>query len=105
MTMSSIRVVGRLPAIRVQCAPLSVDVKRARSVPAKRTFALPGYSAMLRTDASDARPVVTDFHVLPKSVVRAMYGAKSPARCESNATYAVPRDAPDDTMRATYEPS
>jgi len=90
--------------MRDQCAPLSVVTKRNRSVPAKTTFALPGYSAMLRTDASGASPFVTAFHVLPKSVVRAMYGAKSPERCESNAAYAVPRDAPDETIRATYDP-
>src|SRR5262245_52823371 len=33
-----------------------------------------------------------------------MYGAKSPDRCRSNETYAVPRLADDGTTRPTYEP-
>src|SRR5215467_8419032 len=44
------------------------------------------------------------FQVLPKSAVRAMYGVKSPERCESNETYAVPRDAALATTRPTYVP-
>src|SRR5437870_1632369 len=59
---------------------------------------------MLRTEPSPGSPIVAAFHVLPKSVVRAMYGAKLPERCASNATYAVPRDAPDATTRLTYVP-
>src|SRR5690242_11616983 len=76
--MSAYSVVGRLPVRRLQCAPLSSVTKRKRSVPANSTFGLPGYSAMLRTEASGGSPALTDFHVLPKSVVRRMYGAKSP---------------------------
>src|SRR5437868_5453212 len=57
---------------------------------------------MLRTDASFGRPFTIGFHVLPKSVVRRMYGAKSPERWRSNDTYAVPRVAPDATTRPTY---
>ena len=48
---------------------------------------------------------MTAVHVLPKSVVRKMYGAKSPSRCASNETYAVPRDAADATMSPTNVPS
>src|SRR6266852_5268174 len=104
--MSSYRVVGRFAASRVQCAPLSCDTKSARSVPAKRTSGLPGYSARPRIDASSVgRPLVTAVHVLPKSVVRNTYGAKSPSRCASNETYAVPRDAADATMSPTNVPS
>src|SRR4051812_866533 len=33
-----------------------------------------------------------------------MYGAKSPERCRSNDTYAVPRATPDATTRPTYDP-
>src|SRR5436305_1196877 len=91
--------------MRLQRAPQSVLTYSARSVPANTTLGFPGYSWMLRTDASGFNPVVTAFHVLPKSVVRAMYGAKSPTRCWSNATYAVPRDAPEATIRATKLPS
>src|SRR5512138_3620470 len=77
---------------------------RCRSVPAKSTDGLPGYSWMLRTDSSDASPLCAAVHVLPKSVVRTMYGAKSPVRCASNATIADPLDADEATMRATYVP-
>src|SRR5678815_1392044 len=59
---------------------------------------------MLRTGASHGRPSVTSRQVLPKSVVRAKCGAKSPARCASKATNAVPRDAALATMRPTYVP-
>src|SRR5215471_14123813 len=59
---------------------------------------------MLRTDASPGSPSVIRFQVLPKSVVRATYGVKSPERCESNETYAVPRDAALATTRPTYVP-
>src|SRR5437660_5189972 len=101
MTMSSYRVVGRLAVRRVHCAPLSLLTKRYRSVPANITFALPGYSWMLRTEASSGRPLVIVFHVLPKSVVRTMYGLKSPDRWASKATAAVPRDAEDAIIRPT----
>src|SRR6266567_6598664 len=67
--MSSYRVVGRFAASRVQWAPLSMLTNRKRSVPAKTTLAFPGYSWMLRTEPSPGSPVVTAFHVLPKSVV------------------------------------
>jgi hypothetical protein len=41
-------------------APLSCVTNSARSVPAKSTFGLPGYSARPRTDASSAgSPLVT----------------------------------------------
>src|SRR4051812_26203252 len=102
--ISSYRVVGRFAFSIAQCAPESRLTKTWRSVPAKTTFAFPGYSYMLRTEASPGSPFTTRVHVRPKSVVRAMYGAKSPERCESNATNAVPRDAPDATMRPTYVP-
>src|SRR4051812_3365337 len=59
---------------------------------------------MLRTEASPGRPFMMGFHVVPKSVVRRMYGAKSPDRWRSKDTYAVPRATADATTRPTYEP-
>ena len=87
-------VVSRRRKIRVdffQCAPLSWVTNSARSVPANSTFGFPGNSARLRTDASSlGRPSTAGVQVLPKSVVLKIYGAKSPSRCASNDTYAVP---------------
>ena len=61
---------------------------------------------MLLTDASSpGSPSTTGFQLLPKSVVRKMYGAKSPSRCSSNVTYAVPREAAEAWIFPTKAPS
>src|SRR5439155_26463081 len=54
--------------------------------------------------SSPGRPLTAAVHVFPKSDVRKMYGLKSPSRCASNDTYAVPRDASDATILPTKVP-